>query len=207
MSVGPEVLVVRTGTANLASVLAALRRLGARPELTEDPQRVARAERVVLPGVGAFAAALETLRAHGLDEAVRARIEEVRPTLAICLGLQVLCEGSEESPGIEGLGLVPGYVQRFTGDLRIPQLGWNQVVPLPSSRLITLGYAYYANSYHVPELPEGWTGATTDHGGSFVAALERGPILACQFHPELSGTWGSDLLKRWLDQPVEGAPC
>jgi glutamine amidotransferase len=194
-----EVVVLRTGTANLASVLAGLRRAGAEPETTHDPERVLKADRVVLPGVGAFGAALEVLRAHGLDQAIAERVRAGRPFLGICLGLQMLATGSEESPGVEGLGLLPVEVVRFPPGVRVPQLGWNEVIPTPGARLLTRGFASFANTYHLAGQPEGWEAAYADHGGPFVAAIERGPVLACQFHPELSGAWGHALLTRWLE--------
>lgn len=203
----PPVRVVRTGTANLASVLAAFGRLGADCVLTEDPAEVVAAERVVLPGVGAFAAAMEALRARGLDEALRARIGAGRPTLGICLGLQLWFEGSEESPGVAGLGVLPGVIRRFRDapGLRVPQLGWNAVVPDPGCALLRPGHACFANSYRAEAVPPGWHAARTDHGGPFVSAFERGALLACQFHPELSGAWGHALLERWLS--AEASPC
>lgn len=200
-----DVAVIRTGTANLASVLAALRRLGITPRLTADPEDVLTAERVVLPGVGAFAAALHSLRAAGLEQAITERIETARPTLAVCLGLQMLARSSEESPGVEGLGLLEVDASRFEGDVRVPHLGWNLVTPTPGATLLTEGYASYAHSYKLDALPDGWEGAWTTHGTPFIAAVERGPVLACQFHPELSGAWGADLLRRWLR--MGGASC
>jgi len=199
--VSTGVYVVRTGTANLASVLAALERVGAACALTDDPREVERADRVVLPGVGAFAAAMEALRATGLDHALRARIEAGRRTLGICLGLQLFFEGSEESPGVEGLGILPGTVRRFTSTtVRVPQLGWNAVEPGNGCALLTAGHAYFANSYRVDAVPAEWRAAYTEHGERFVSAFERGRVLACQFHPELSGAWGHALLRRWLEE-------
>lgn len=191
--------IVPTGTANLASVLAAFQRLGARPGVVTTPQEVERASRLVLPGVGSFGAAMAELDRTGLRQALRARIDTARPTLAVCVGMQLLAERSEESEGAVGLGSVTAGVTRFPPSVRVPQFGWNQVVAGPDSRLIEDGWAYFANSYRLAAVPEGWAAAVTDHGGSFVAAMERGPVLACQFHPELSGRWGSDLLGRWLD--------
>jgi glutamine amidotransferase len=193
-----DVVVVRTGTANTASVLAALARAGARAEIAHDPDRVAGAAHVVLPGVGAFAAAREALDRDGLVEVLQARLQAGRPTLGICLGLQLLCEGSDESPGVAGLGVVPGRLRRFDGPVRVPQLGWNAVAPDPGCALLQPGHAYFANSYRLTEPPPGWSSALTDHGGRFVSAFERGAVLACQFHPELSGAWGHALLVRWL---------
>lgn len=203
----PEVLVVRTGTANLASVCAGLSRIGATPRITQQAAHIESAERVVLPGVGAFGAALQTLREAGLCDVLRERITADRPTLAVCVGLQVLCESSEESPGVDGLGVVPGRVTRFADDLRAPQLGWNLVTP-PDADGFEPGYAYFANSYKLDAAPAGWQSATANHGGPFVAALWRGRVLACQFHPELSGPWGLALLQRWLTaNAAGGATC
>jgi glutamine amidotransferase len=196
----PEALVVRTGTANLASVLAGLRRIGAAPRLTDDAAEVRSAKHVVLPGVGAFGAAMAQLQQQQLDRALRERLNANRPTLCVCVGLQLLCATSEESPGVAGLGIIPARITRFTGDVRIPQLGWNTVSPTHDRSLLEAGYAYFANSYKLDEVPAGWHGATAEHGQPFVAALARGNILACQFHPELSGPFGLALLRRWLAQ-------
>jgi imidazole glycerol phosphate synthase glutamine amidotransferase subunit len=192
-----QVVVVPTGTANTASVIAAFKRLDAEPVLAADATAIEEADRVVLPGVGAFASAINRIDQLGMRGALTARIDGDRPTLAICLGMQLLCAASEESPESIGLGIVPETVTRFAGDVRVPQLGWNTVEPDRSTSL-EQGWAYFANSYKVPRLPDNWSGATTDYGGTFVSAMERGAVLACQFHPELSGAWGSNLLRRWL---------
>jgi len=126
----------------------------------------------------------------------------VRPTLAICLGLQLFGEASDESPGVRGLGCVPGRTTGFGATVISPQMGWNRVTPAPNSRLLEDGHAYFANSYRFEAVPPGWTGATARYGGTMVAALERGPVLGCQFHPELSGAYGERLLARWLAQEV-----
>ena len=196
--------VVMTGVANMASIRAGLQRAGLSSELSADAAAIRQAERVVLPGVGAFAAGMQRLRDAGLVEVLRQRIVEGRPMLVICLGLQLLCRGSEESPGVEGLGVVDAVAKRFPGHVRVPQLGWNQVVPAKDCRLLRGGYAYFANSYRVPDPPAGWSFAMSHHGGSFVSALERGSVLACQFHPELSTSWGHELLSRWIKAT---APC
>jgi len=201
------VLIVRTGTANLASVRAGLARAGAASELTTDPAAVRSAGRVVLPGVGAFGAAAAALAADGLDEALRERVAAGRPTLAVCLGLQLLAEGSAESPGVPGLTAFGGTATRFPAGIRVPQLGWNQVEPGPECRLLEEGHAYFANSYRLTEAPAGWAAAWSEHGTPFVAALERDGILACQFHPELSGGWGLALLQRWLTATEGGRGC
>lgn len=194
-----EVTVVRTGVANLASVLAALQRIGATPVLTDDPEKVERTDRLLLPGVGAFGAAMEELHRLSVVDALCHRLQNGRPTLTICLGLQLLAQQSEETPGVPGLGVLQATVTRFQGPVRVPQMGWNRVLPVPGSRWIQEGFAYFANTYKLDRIPDGWSGAMADHGGPFVAAIERGDVLACQFHPELSGPWGAALLSRWVE--------
>jgi imidazole glycerol-phosphate synthase subunit HisH len=203
-----EVLVVRTGVANLASVLSGLRKAGADPHVSDDPAAVRAATAVVLPGVGAFAAGVESLAARGLDAAIAERVRDARPLLAVCLGLQLLLEASEEGPGVRGLGVVPGEARRFpeAPGVRVPQLGWNHVEPQTGCILLQPGYAYFANSYRLAEPPPGFACALSTHGAPFVAAFERGPVLACQFHPELSGAWGIALLNRWVAAAFGDAP-
>jgi glutamine amidotransferase len=204
----PGIGIVPTGTANLAAVTAAFERLGCSAAAVEGPDDIERHARIVLPGVGSFESGISALRDRGWAEPLRRRIREDRPTLAICLGLQLLCESSEEAPGVAGLGVIRGRVERFPDSVRVPHLGWNAVRGESPSALVESGAAYYANSYRLPlteagtdvESPDGWSRAWTDHGGRFVAALERGGVLACQFHPELSGAWGRALLARWLDR-------
>lgn len=204
-----DVAVIRTGTANLASVIAGLRRAGVTPQVTESPEEVLRAEHVVLPGVGSFGPAMSRLRARRLDVALATRTSEERPILAICLGLQLLCAQSEETPGLAGLGVIRGRVGRFPDGVRIPQIGWNFVAGGRRGGLVRSGHAYFANSYRLAESPPGWSCVFAEYGGRFVAALQRGSIVACQFHPELSGRWGLDLLRRWLKttQPVGDLRC
>jgi glutamine amidotransferase len=195
-----DLAIVPTGTANLASVLASFRRLGVAPEVATSVAEVERARRVVVPGVGSFGAAMTELHRLGLPSVLAARIAADRPTLAICVGMQVLSTASEESDGSIGLRAVARKVTRFPDTVRVPQIGWNQVRSGAGCEMLVDGWAYFANSYRFESLPEGWSGAVADHGGGFVAAMERGTVLACQFHPELSGAWGRDLLGRWLDK-------
>ena len=204
MSEKVPVAVVRTGTANLASVLAGLRRAGAEPFLTDKASDIEEAPRLILPGVGAFAAAMDALRGADLVEPLKARISADKPTMTICLGLQLLARSSEESPGEEGFGIVDAEVKRFPNTVRVPQLGWNKITTVGDCQLLSEGYVYFANSYRIPEVPQGWSGAVSEHAGSFVAALEKGNLLACQFHPELSGKFGAALLERWVEG---GASC
>jgi imidazole glycerol phosphate synthase glutamine amidotransferase subunit len=195
-----DVVIVRTGSANLASVRAAFTRLKCPVTVSSDPHAVASAALVVLPGVGAFGPAAQELSATGLADAIKQRVATDKPLLGICLGLQLLCETSDESPDARGLGVLPLHVARFaeSPSLKIPHFGWNMVAPDASARWCTPGYAYFAHSYHLPAAPAGWQVAWCDYGGPFVAAAARGRTLACQFHPELSGPWGSSLLNAWV---------
>ena len=209
-----DVLILDSGVSNLASVCAAFERLGARPVVTSDPAAVRAAERLVLPGVGHFAAGRAALARTGLDDALRDAVAAGVPTLAICLGLQLLTEGSDEAPGVAGLGVLDGVCRRLPPGVRVPHLGWNRVAPDAGSRLVAPMDAAYANSYALTEAPSGAAVAWTTHGARFVAAVEQGRVLACQFHPELSGADGQALLARWLtqaplsgDAPPAGAPA
>jgi imidazole glycerol-phosphate synthase subunit HisH len=199
-----DVAIVRTGCANLASVQAAFERLGAKSRLVDDADSVARAARVVLPGVGAFGPASDRLLRSGIAEALRQRVVESQPLLAICLGMQLLCTASDESPGTRGLGVIDATIRRFPSTARVPQMGWNRIESSSVCRMLRSGFAYFANSYRLDEAPPGWAVSKSIYAGPFIAAIERGQVLACQFHPELSGTLGLDLLTRWLDASSEG---
>ena len=196
-----RVTVVPTGTANLASVEAALRRCGAEPARSIEPRSLESDVPAVVPGVGTLRAAMERVRERRLDRPLRDRIERGRPTLLVCLGMQMLASESEESPGTRGLGVLPSTVRRFPDRVRVPQLGWNRVEPdVAAATWMSPGYAYFANSFCLTDPPEGWSVAWATHGIPFVAALRRGAVLACQFHPELSDRWGHDLLQSWLEE-------
>lgn len=201
-------VIVDTGVANLASIAGAFRRLGVTPVVSADPAVVRDAARVVLPGVGAFGTGMAAMSSRGLDAVIRDHASRGTPILGICLGMQMLCEASEETPGVTGLGVIAGICRRLPADVRIPHLGWNGVTPEPEARLLAPGIAAFANSYALREGPAGWTTAWTTHGVPFIAALERGTTIACQFHPELSGAYGAALLERWLTgRPARSAPA
>lgn len=192
-----SIAIVSTGTANVASMEAGIRRAGAEPFRTSDPDRVEAASGVVIPGVGTFAAAMTHLRATGMDQALRARFRSGRPVLAVCLGLQLLARTSEESPGETGLGIVDADIVGLPAGASRPQLGWNEVVPSVPG-LIEHGHAYFANSYCLLAAGDSWQVSHAHHGDRFVAAIQRDRQIACQFHPELSGAWGVALLARWV---------
>ena len=200
------VAIADSGVANLASIQSAFRALGAAPQVTSDPETFRSASFGVVPGVGAFGAGIDALRRTGLDEAIIARAANGAPLLAVCLGMQMLGTASEENPGVAGLGIVEGVFERLQPGASIPHLGWNRVEAEAGTRLLSSGDAAFANTYCLPEIPVGWAGASTVHGGSFISAIERGRLLATQFHPELSGRFGMELLRRWLaDEPARAA--
>jgi len=192
-----SVSIINTGVANIASIQSAFAKLSYETEFIASTQDIDTAKAVVLPGVGAFEAGMSALNLLGLAEPLKQRILEGKPTLAVCLGMQLLSESSEESPGIEGLGVVNGSVKRFSPGIRTPHFGWNMV---SGSAYFGSGYAYFANSFRLGEDPgDGWEVATCEHGEKFIAAIRRGQVVACQFHPEISGDFGHSILKKWLE--------
>ena len=193
-----DVVVIDTGTANLASIVRALDRCGMRAIPSRDVSVVEAADALVVPGVGSFGAGMEALRSSGTADPIRRRILQGTPTLGICLGLQVLARGSEESPGVEGLGVVDALVRRLPPGRIRPHLGWNRVASAGRASVVALdGAAYFANGYALLDAPRGWEVAWTEDGGRFVAAIERDNVVACQFHPEISGEFGERLIRRW----------
>jgi imidazole glycerol phosphate synthase glutamine amidotransferase subunit len=197
-----HVAIIDSGVANLAAVESALTALSVTYTITGDPAVVLGATHAVLPGVGRFSAGLETLRRHGLDEAVCDVHKRGTPLLAVCLGMQMLGDGSDESPDTVGLGIVPGLFQRLPDSVRVPHLGWNQVSADEDSGLPS-GTAAFANSFYLPSPPGGWQAAWTTHGARFVSMLAQGRTLVCQFHPELSGPFGMGLIQDWLSGELQ----
>ena len=187
---------------NTLSVTRALQRVGARVDLTPDPEHVARADAVVLPGVGAFGDCVRKLEERGMDGACREAYSSGKPLLGVCVGLQVLFEVSGESPGVEGLGILPGRVVRFEGeDLKVPHMGWNQLdVAREHPVLEGLdGEAFYfVHSYYPDPAEPGDVLGTADYGGEFCAAAGRENLAAVQFHPEKSSRAGLKLYENFL---------
>jgi glutamine amidotransferase len=193
------------GAGNLHSLVKALEGAGAAVAVESDPRRAAEAGALVLPGVGAFAAAVERL-APG-REAMRAAVERGVPTLGICLGMQLLFDASEEGPGA-GLGVVPGLVTRLRA-ARVPQIGWNGVDDAADPLLTAsaLGIAYYANSYVCrPDDPRAVTAWSTHEGDRFPAAVRAGNAVGVQFHPEKSSSAGLAFVRAWVEEVERGAP-
>lgn len=202
-----DVLILATSTANVASVAAWLTRAGCTARLTTDRGDIERAAALVIPGVGSFGAAMDALNALDLVHVLRERVSAQRPTLGICLGMQLLFESSEESPGVDGLGVVHGGLRRFRASERVPHMGWNSVASDPGGRIVRDGMAYFANSFAMFDPPDGWSSSYTTHGTRFVSAIQRGPVVGCQFHPELSGRYGAELLENWVASVSEITTC
>ena len=194
-----EIAIVDYGVGNLRSVQKALEKTGSQAVVTGDAEVIGEARAVILPGVGAFGAAMESLARAGLVEAVRGAATDGRPFLGICLGMQLLFEASEEVFGasdhaVKGLGLLPGTVRRFTPGLKVPQIGWNTVrsakeyplfVGIPDGSFFYFVHSYYAAPANAADVL-----CRTEYGLSFASAVAIGPLAAVQFHPEKSGDVG-----------------
>lgn len=175
--------------------------LGAPVVLTTDPGVVRDAVGVVLPGVGHFGACMAALRAAGLADLALEAATSGRPFLGVCIGMQMLFEGSDEAPGVAGLGVLPGRVTRLPGTVKLPQIGWNTLEPVPGSALLAglpdPAWLYFVHSF-APETDESVVAAWCDYGRRFPAAVERGNVWATQFHPEKSGDAGLHLLTNFV---------
>lgn len=192
------VAVLDYGIGNLRSAQKALEHVGADARLTADHGLIADADAVVLPGVGAFGACVGALRASGLWDVARDAALGPTPFLGICIGMQLLFEGSDESPGVQGLGVFDGQVRRLHGDVKLPQMQWNKCTPTrPSELMSEEPWMYFVHSYGADCDPD-LISATCDYGSTVVAMVERGRCWATQFHPEKSGTDGLDLLRRFV---------
>lgn len=203
MSTG-RVAIVDLGLGNLHSVAKAFERAGAKAELSADPDVLLRADRLVMPGQGAFKECAHAL-AGEVGEAVRAWIDSGRPYLGICLGMQALFDSSDEAPGEAGLGVFRGTVKRFGTDLvgpdgvrlKVPHIGWNQISgghPVFEND----EWYYFVHSYYCVPDDESLVASTTDYGGRFCSAIARDNVLACQFHPEKSQHAGARLIGHFL---------
>ncbi len=191
------IAIVDCGTGNLASVENAFRSLGADASIASAPEQIQKAQRIVLPGVGSFGYFMEQLRANGLEAPIKKAIAQKKPYLGICLGMQVLFEKSAESPGVEGLGVFAGEVVKFRAQ-KVPQVGWNRVLPARKG-ILKEGYAYFTNSYYCKPREDGRIAARSDYSGKFACGVEKENIFAVQFHPERSGKYGLELLRRWVE--------
>lgn len=197
------IAIIDYGMGNLYSVEKAFIKLGAQVVVSSEAKVIAQADKVILPGVGAFGDCMKNLDDSGLIPVIQTVIAKGKPFMGICLGLQLLFEGSEEDPGVAGLGILAGQVRKIEAPgLKIPHMGWNSLSFRQPGPLFTgLGdssYVYFVHSYHaVPAEPELVT-AVTDYGGAVTAAVGRGNVQAVQFHPEKSGSVGLAILENFI---------
>jgi glutamine amidotransferase len=198
-----ETIIIDYGMGNLRSVEKALESVGGRPRISADTNAVRKAERMILPGVGAFGDAMENLRRTGMDDAIREAVNAGVPLLGLCLGLQLLFTHSEEFGSHKGLDLIPGKVRRFNDtDVRVPHIGWNQIEDLQPNPLLKNiadgSYFYFVHSLYVePDLPD-YVLSRTDYGLQFCSIACRNNVWGAQFHPEKSQDNGKRLLKNFL---------
>jgi len=207
----PRIAVVDYGIGNLRSAEKALQHLDADAALTSDVRAIATADAVVLPGVGAFGACMRALRAAGLEEVTKAAATDGRPFLGICIGMQMLFDGSDETPEVAGLGVVPGRVTLLPTTVRLPQMGWNTLEITPGSRLGAHlpdpAWLYFVHSFAPEPDDDTVVAAWCDYGRRFAAAIETGPLWATQFHPEKSGDVGMRMLANFVEAVSSPVPA
>lgn len=190
---------------NIKSVEKALISLGEEAVMTRDKEVILGADKVILPGVGAFGDAMEKIRGYGLEEVIKEVIDKGTPFLGICLGLHLLFEESEETPGVKGLGILKGKVIKIPEDqgLKVPQIGWNSL-KFPNKGKLFKGikedsYVYFVHSYYLKAEDESIVTATTDYVVNVHASVEKYNVFACQFHPEKSSEVGLAILKNFIE--------
>lgn len=190
---------------NIKSVIKAMEHLGQEVILTRDGKEILSADHVILPGVGSFGDAMEKLHRYQLVPVIRQVVERKIPFLGICLGLQLLFESSEESPGVEGLGILKGRIVRFDerDGMKIPHMGWNSLSFPREGRLFQgigqQAYVYFVHSYYLIAEDESIAAATCEYANHFHASVEQGSVFACQFHPEKSSDVGLQILKNFIN--------
>ena len=189
---------------NIKSVEKALILLGEKPVITRDRDQILKADKVILPGVGAFGDAMHNLRKYGLDKVIHEVVEKKTPLLGICLGLQLLFERSDETPGVEGLGVLKGEILRIPDKegLKIPHMGWNSLELQNNGKLFRgleeEPYVYFVHSYYLKAEDESIVKATTKYSTLIHASVEQDNVFACQFHPEKSSDTGLKILRNFV---------
>ena len=199
------VAIIDYDAGNIKSVEKALLHLGEEVIITRDREQILNSDKVILPGVGAFGDAMEKLRSYGLDKVIYEVIERKIPFLGICLGLQLLFEKSDETPGVKGLGILPGEILRIPDKegIKIPHMGWNSVKIKENARIFKDvpqdSYVYFVHSYYLKAGREEDVAATTEYSTLIHAAVEHDNVFACQFHPEKSSEIGLKILKNFVE--------
>ena len=189
--------IIDYGAGNLLSVKNALDFLGVKSKYIRTPEEFENIDKLILPGVGSFGSCMINIRNQGLEEPIKEYIAKGRPFLGICIGLQLLFDESEESPGVPGMGVLPGKVRKFTKG-KVPQIGWNKLDPASDS-MLDEGYTYFVNSYYADPKDPSIISATANYYIDFTAAVKKNNVQATQFHPEKSGDTGMNYLRRWLN--------
>lgn len=190
---------------NIKSVEKAMTYLGQEARITRDYDEIMSSSHVILPGVGSFGDAMGKLKSYGMDKAIYDVVEKGTPFLGICLGLQLLYESSEESPGVSGLGVLKGDILRIPAKpgLKIPHMGWNSLDITPRAKLFAgisgHPYVYFVHSYYLKAADESEVAATTEYSTHIHASVERNNVFACQFHPEKSSTVGLKILENFVN--------
>ena len=198
------IAIIDYGVGNLFSLKSSLKQLGLEAVVTADADTIRKADRLILPGVGAFGDAMERLHQYGLVDVIREAVKNGTPLLGICLGLQLLFEHSDESNGVKGLGILKGQILKIPDSpcLKIPHMGWNSLEIKPDTRLfagISNGaYVYFVHSYYLKAEDPKIVAATTEYSTHIHAAVEQGNVFACQFHPEKSSEVGLQILKNFI---------
>ena len=197
-----KITIIDYGMGNLYSVCNAIAAVGGEPIVTADKDVIAAAEKIILPGVGAFGDCMANLHKSGLIPVIMDALHSGKPFLGICLGMQVLFEGSEETPGVAGLGSFKGQVKYLTTDYKIPHMGWNKLElasPSPLLRDAEGQYVYFVHSFHCVPEDKSLITATCDYGMEVTASVGRGNVQAFQFHPEKSSRVGASLLRAFKE--------
>ena len=203
------IAIIDYGAGNLQSVKKAFDFIGAESVITNDPKVILSADKILLPGVGSFGDAMDSMRKNGLVETVKECALSGKPFLGICLGLQLLFEESEESPGVKGLGIFKGKIKKFSSDmgLKIPHIGWNSLEIQQKNTLFKdipeNSYVYFVHSYYLHAEDENDIATVTNYGIDFHSAVGKNNIFATQFHPEKSGDVGLQILRNFASMGVE----
>lgn len=199
------IAIIDYNAGNLKSVEKALLSMGQECVITRNFKEILDADRIILPGVGAFGDAMAQLKKYELDKVIHEAVDKKIPFLGICLGLQLLFEGSEESDGVEGLHILDGAIKRIPDKegLKIPHIGWNSLTLQNEGRLFSgipeQSYVYFVHSYYLKAADESIVKAVTDYSTTIHASVEKDNIFACQFHPEKSSTVGLQILKNFTE--------
>ena len=200
-----KIVIIDYGMGNLHSVNKAMLSVGAKVTISSDPKEVVAADKVILPGVGAFGDCMKNLESYHLVESINEVINKGKPFIGICLGLQLLFEGSEETPQIKGLGIFQGQVEKIKTAYKIPHMGWNKLEIQNDAKLlkdVNNEFVYFVHSYHAQPKDKSIVTATCDYGTEIVAAVGRGNVQAVQFHPEKSSQTGLKILKAFKEWKI-----